>query len=62
MTSFTHLWAKTSAEGKVGWHPLILHLLDVSGVADVVLMREPNQKPNFKGGKHGCDALLLPDL
>ena len=43
MTSFTQLWAKTSAEGDVGWHPLILHLLDVSVVADVVLMREPRQ-------------------
>ena len=37
MTSFTHLLAKTSAEVDVRWHPLILHLLDVSVVADVVL-------------------------
>ncbi len=43
MTSFKQLWAKTSAEGDVRWHPLILHLLDVSVVADVVLLREPRQ-------------------
>ena len=43
MISFKQLWAKTSAEGDVRWHPLILHLLDVSVVADVVLMREPKQ-------------------
>ena len=43
MTAFKQLWAKTSAEGDVRWHPLILHLLDVSAVADVVLMREPRQ-------------------
>ena len=43
MASFKQLWAKTSAEGNVRWHPLILHLLDVSAVADVVLTREPRQ-------------------
>jgi len=43
MTSFKQLWAKTSAKGDVGWHPLVLHLLDVAVVADVVLMREPKQ-------------------
>jgi CRISPR-associated endonuclease/helicase Cas3 len=43
MTSFKQLWAKTPADGDVSWHPLILHLLDVSVVADVVLMREPRQ-------------------
>lgn len=43
MTSFKQLWAKSPAEGGVRWHPLILHLLDVSAVADAVLAREPPQ-------------------
>ena len=43
MTSFSQLWAKSPAEGNVRWQPLILHLLDVSVVADAVLMREPSQ-------------------
>ncbi len=43
MTAFKQLWAKTSEEGHRRWHPLILHLLDVSAVADAVLMREPKQ-------------------
>ena len=41
MTSFKQLWAKTPAECDVRWHPLILHLLDVSAVADAILAREP---------------------
>lgn len=41
MTTFRQLWAKSPAEGEVKWHPLILHLLDVSAVADAVLSREP---------------------
>jgi CRISPR-associated endonuclease/helicase Cas3 len=43
MAIFKYLWAKTSERGNVNWHPLVLHLLDVSAVADVVLIREPRQ-------------------
>ena len=34
----THQWAKSSESG---WHPLILHMLDVASSADAVLSREP---------------------
>ena len=43
MPSFKQLWAKTSAQNDLLWHPLVLHLLDVSIVADAVLVREPKQ-------------------
>ncbi len=35
------LWAKTAPEGGPGWHPLVLHLLDVAACADAILAREP---------------------
>lgn len=35
------LWAKTSTEERGGWHPLVLHMLDVAACADAVLAREP---------------------
>lgn len=43
---FRHLWAKTSAKPAAdttasGWHPLILHLIDVASVAGAVLECEP---------------------
>lgn len=34
-------WAKTSKNGDSGWHPLILHMLDVAASADAILAREP---------------------
>ncbi len=34
------LWAKTERGGE-RWHPLVLHLLDVSASADAILAREP---------------------
>lgn len=37
--SLALLWAKTGKDG--GWHPLILHLLDVAAGADAILAREP---------------------
>lgn len=37
------LWAKTSRDEDSGWHPLILHLLDVAASADAILAREPPQ-------------------
>lgn len=37
----TRLWAKTAKSGGAGWHPLILHMLDVSASADAILAREP---------------------
>lgn len=37
----TNLWAKTSKDNDVGWHPLILHMLDVAASANAILAREP---------------------
>lgn len=37
----TNLWAKTRKNGCSGWHPLILHMLDVAASADAILAREP---------------------
>ncbi len=34
-------WAKTARDGDSGWHPLILHMLDVAASADAILAREP---------------------
>jgi len=36
-----YLWAKTAKNGEAGWHPLILHMLDVAASVDAVLDREP---------------------
>ena len=36
-----HIWAKTAKNHKVGWHPLILHMLDVAASAETILSREP---------------------
>jgi CRISPR-associated endonuclease/helicase Cas3 len=36
-----NLWAKTRKNGDAGWHPIILHMLDVAACADVILAREP---------------------
>lgn len=36
------LWAKTAKSGATGWHPLILHMLDVAASADAILAREPD--------------------
>ncbi len=35
------LWAKSPKSGGSGWHPLILHMLDVAASADSILSREP---------------------
>jgi CRISPR-associated endonuclease/helicase Cas3 len=37
----TYIWAKTSKVDDTGWHPLILHMLDVAASAEAVLSREP---------------------
>lgn len=39
--ALANLWAKTSKKGGLGWHPLILHMLDVAASADAILAREP---------------------
>ena len=39
--AITKLWAKTEKNQGDGWHPLILHLLDVAVSADSILSREP---------------------
>ena len=36
-----NLWAKTPKSGATGWHPLMLHMLDVAASADAILAREP---------------------
>ncbi len=40
-SKLTSLWAKTSKNGGIRWHPLILHLLDVAASAEAILEREP---------------------
>jgi CRISPR-associated endonuclease/helicase Cas3 len=35
------IWAKTERNGSGGWHPLVLHMLDVAASAEAVLTREP---------------------
>jgi len=32
------IWAKTAKGGATGWHPLILHMLDVAASADAIFM------------------------
>lgn len=39
--ALVNIWAKTSRNGDEGWHPLILHMLDVAASADAILLREP---------------------
>jgi CRISPR-associated endonuclease/helicase Cas3 len=56
MASFKQLWAKSPAKGDVRWHPLILHLLDVSVVANVVLEREPRQTRERMAGIIGLPS------
>ena len=36
-----NIWAKTGKSGATGWHPLILHMLDVAASSDAILAREP---------------------
>jgi CRISPR-associated endonuclease/helicase Cas3 len=38
----TFLWAKTSKDNALLWHPLILHLIDVAVCAEEILEREPS--------------------
>lgn len=39
--ALSNIWAKTAKNGVPGWHPLILHMLDVAATADAILAREP---------------------
>jgi CRISPR-associated endonuclease/helicase Cas3 len=41
-----NIWAKTAKSGGTGWHPLILHVLDVAASADAILAREPETTRN----------------
>ena len=47
--ALTHVWAKTAKSGGTGWHPLILHVLDVAASADAILEREPETTRNRIG-------------
>lgn len=49
------LWAKTISEGKAGWHPIILHMVDVAAVASAVLEREPASTQNKMAAILGMD-------
>ena len=40
-SALRNIWAKTAKSGATGWHPLILHMLDVAASADAILAREP---------------------
>lgn len=35
------LWAKSAKNSDPGWHPLILHMLNVATTVDAILAREP---------------------
>ncbi len=41
-SALRNLWAKTSRDEDARWHPLILHMLDVAGSAEAILLREPD--------------------
>lgn len=38
--ALSRLWAKANKNGEAGWHPLILHMLDVAAGANAILARE----------------------
>jgi len=48
-----NIWAKTAKSGAAGWHPLILHMLDVAASADAILAREPETTRNRIGAVLG---------
>ena len=39
--ALVNIWAKTAADSDGGWHPLVLHMLDVAAAGEEVLTREP---------------------
>lgn len=53
--ALTNLWAKTSKDAGVQWHPLLLHMLDVAASADAILVREPVSTRNQMGAVIGLD-------
>jgi CRISPR-associated endonuclease/helicase Cas3 len=44
--ALARLWGKTDNNGGNGWHPLILHMLDVAASTDAILAREPESTRN----------------
>lgn len=50
-----NIWAKTAKSGAAGWHPLILHMLDVAASADAILAREPETTRNRIGAVLGLE-------
>ena len=48
-----NLWAKAPKERETGWHPLILHLLDVAACADAIMQREPESTRSRMAGVLG---------
>jgi hypothetical protein len=60
---FTHKKRALLSEYGVGTvDQSLLTILPVRHQSARIGDRSANQEPNFKGGKHGCDALVLPDL
>ena len=53
--ALTKLWAKTNRDNDGGWHPLILHMLDVAASVDAVLAREPESTRKRMGATLGMD-------
>jgi len=54
--SVAWLWAKSPEFSRTGgWHPLILHLLDVAASADAVLAREPESTRRRMGAILGLE-------
>ena len=53
--ALARLWAKPGNNEGNGWHPLILHMLDVAASADAVLAREPESTRMRMGEVLGLD-------
>lgn len=49
------LWAKTPAREAAGFHPLLLHMLDVAACVEAILLREPQAGRERLGLALGLD-------
>lgn len=53
--ALANLWAKSPKSGDSGWHPLILHMIDVAASADSILSREPESSRTMMAAILGMD-------
>jgi CRISPR-associated endonuclease/helicase Cas3 len=53
-----YLWAKTATQDETGFHPLLLHLLDVAACVEAILLREPEPSRGRLGMALGFDWVL----